>query len=64
MADFLEFIDNNSQPNGHQAGSYSAQFFFLPKFTRIAPPKAGEKNFNEKANIPSCRIQQSTKRAG
>ena len=44
-----EFVDANSQPNGRQAGSYSAQFFFHPKFTRIAPPKQGEKNYDEKA---------------
>jgi len=49
LADFLEFIDANSQPNGHQSRSYSAQFFFHPKFTRIAPPREGEKNYNEKS---------------
>ena len=49
MADFLDFVDANSQPNGRQSGSYSAQFFFHPKFTRIAPPKQGEKNYDEKA---------------
>ena len=30
MSQFLEFV---SQPNGRQASSYSAQLFFLPKFT-------------------------------
>ena len=30
-------------------GSYSAQFFFLPKFTRIATPREGEKNYAEKS---------------
>ena len=50
MAQFLQFLDANSQPNGHQAGSYSAQFFFHPKFTRIAPPREGEKNYEEKAH--------------
>ncbi len=49
MAQFLEFVDANSQPNGRQAGSYSAQFFFHPKFTRIAPHREGEKNYEEKA---------------
>ena len=49
MAHFLEFVDENSQPNGRQAGSYSAQFFFNPKITRIAPPREGEKNYDEKA---------------
>ena len=45
MTDFLDFVDANSQLNG----SYSAQFFFHPKFTRIAPPKQGETNYDEKA---------------
>lgn len=48
MADFLEFVDLNSQPNGRHAGSYNAQFFFIPKFSRIAPPRPGEKNYDHK----------------
>ena len=47
---FLTFVDANSHPNGRQAGSYSPQFFFIPKFTRIDPPKLGEKDYNTKAN--------------
>jgi len=43
MADFLDLVDINSQPNGRQAGSYSAQVFLLTKFTRIAAPREGEK---------------------
>lgn len=50
MEDFLTFVDANSQPNGRHSGSYSAQFFFHPKFSRIAPPKEGEKNFEEKCH--------------
>ena len=50
MSDFLKFVDDNSQPNGRQSGSYSAQFFFHPKFSRIAPPREGEKNFSEKVH--------------
>ena len=45
---FLKFIDNNSQPNGRDKGRYSAQFYFLPQFTRIDPPKKGEKGYQEK----------------
>ena len=41
-------MDVNSQPNGRHSGSYSAQFFFHPKFSQIAPPREGEKNFEEK----------------
>ena len=46
---FLTFVDANSHPNGRQAGSYSPQFFFIPKFTRIDPPKPGERDFDVKA---------------
>lgn len=46
--DFLTFINANSQPNSRHSGSYSAQFFFHPKFSQIAPPREGEKNFEEK----------------
>ena len=48
MREFLEFIDNNSQPNGRQEGSYSAHFF-LPRFTRIVAPAEREKNHEEKS---------------
>ena len=49
MADFLQFVDMNSQPNGRHAGSRSAQFFFLPRFTRLDPQKRGEKNYELKS---------------
>ena len=62
MADFLQFVDANSQPNGRQQGSYSAQFFFHPKFTRIAPPRAGEKNYNEKARTSIVHVFNSAQR--
>lgn len=45
---FLEFVDQNSQPNGRQASSSGALFYFLPKLTRIGEPKKSEKNYNEK----------------
>ena len=46
---FLRFADSNRHPNGRQAGSYSLQFYFIPKFTRIVPPTAEEKDFEAKA---------------
>ena len=46
---FKKFVENNIQPNGRHAGSYSPQYFFLPQFTRIEPPKDGEANFAQKA---------------
>ena len=39
LQDFLQFVDTNSQPNGRQSGSYSVQYYFLPKSTRIDPLK-------------------------
>ena len=50
MSDFLTFVNANSQPNSRREGSYSAQFFFHLKFSRIAPPRQGEKNFDDKAH--------------
>ena len=46
---FLKFVDANSHPNGRQAGSYNPQFYFTSQFTRIDPPKEGEKDFETKA---------------
>lgn len=54
LQDFLDFVDNNSAPNGRQAGSYSAQFYFLPKLQRIEPPKSTEKNHDMKAQACHC----------
>ena len=45
----LKFVDANSHPNGRHAGSYSPQFYFIPKFTRIDPPKNGERKYEIKA---------------
>ena len=47
---FLDFVDVNSHPNGRPLGSYSPQFFFILKFTRIDLPKPGEKDHDSKAN--------------
>ena len=48
MSDLLQFIDANSQPNSHQAGTYHAQYFLSTKFTRMNPSRQGEKNYQEK----------------
>jgi hypothetical protein len=55
MKEFLNFVDLNCQPNGRQANSYSAQFFFIPKFTRIGVPREGEKFYDEKV---CCKLQK------
>ena len=53
------FVDANSQPNGRREGSYSAQFFFHPKFSRIAPPRQGEKNFDDTSLVAEfSRVQR------
>ena len=62
MADFLEFIDLNSQPSGCQASSYSALFFLLPKFTRIAAPREWEKSYEVNVQSSVVSIQQGTNR--
>ncbi len=59
MEQFLEFVDLNSQPNGRQANSYSAQFFFLPKFTRIVTPREGEKNYDMKVTTSTESVLYS-----
>ena len=62
---FLEFVDNNSQPNGRQASSYGALFYFLPKFTRIGEPKKSEKNYDEKVKQSLlCEFNRVQKESG
>ena len=46
-ADFLEFIDCNSQPNGRNEESSSATHFFLPKFRTIQTPKDGVPRYEQ-----------------
>ena len=56
MNDFLKFVDNNSTPNGRQADSRCPTFYFLPKFRRIEPPKASEKDHDEK--LSCCLVSE------
>ena len=42
LALFLEFIDNNSQPNGRRVGSHGPLFFLNAKFDRINAPSVAE----------------------
>ena len=46
---FLRLVDASSQPIGRHAGSFSRQIYSISKFTRIDPPKTGEKDFDMKA---------------
>ena len=48
--DFFHFGDTNSQPNGRNASSFGAQFYFLCKCTRIGKPQKGEQSSAEKVN--------------
>ena len=45
---FLEFVDNNSQPNGRDLNSYGPTHYFLPKFTTIQALKAGVRNYEHR----------------
>ena len=51
-ADFMQFVDTNSQPNGRSADSASATHYLLPKFLTIQIPKSGVCNYEK-------RVQQS-----
>jgi len=44
---FLEFIDNNSQPNGRRVGSHGALHFLNSKFDRINEPLSSEEDKSE-----------------
>ena len=46
---FFEFVNANSHSNGRHAESYSPQFYFIPKFTCIDPPKNGGRAFESKS---------------
>ncbi len=48
LKQFLEFIDNNSQPNGRKIGSHGPLYFLDSKFTRISAPYASEEEKPEK----------------
>ena len=49
LSRFLLFVDGNSQPNGRPVDSYSPQFYFISKFTRIVPPKNNDPHYHEVA---------------
>lgn len=46
--DFLEFADQNCQPNGRSVDSGHATHCFLPKFQTIQTPKQGVRNYKER----------------
>ena len=45
---FLEFVDNNSQPNGRRLDSHNPMHYFLPKFTTITAPKKDVHNYDRR----------------
>ena len=49
LSHFLQFVDANSQPNGRPEDSYSPQFYFISKFTRIVTPKKNDPHYSEVA---------------
>ena len=65
LDDFLKFVDENSQPNGRQSGSFGAHFYFSPKFSRIGEPKRSEKNFDDKTTHSLiCEFNRAQQEAG
>jgi len=42
LKQFLEFVDNNSQPNGRRVGSHGPLYYLSSKFTRISAPYTSE----------------------
>ena len=47
-AEFLSFIDENSQPNGRRLDSRNPTHYFLPRFTTISVPKKSDPKYDEK----------------
>lgn len=47
-ADFLDFVDINSQPNGRREDSTSSTHYFLPIFKTIQMPKKGVHHYNQR----------------
>ena len=45
---FLDFVDNNTQPNGRSADSSGPTHYFLPKRTTIQTPKVGVTHYEER----------------
>ena len=46
--EFLQFVDNNSQPNGRSADSTGPTFYFSPKFTTIQTPKPSAAHYEDR----------------
>ena len=47
-AEFLAFVDANSQPNGRSQDSSGPTYYFLPKFSTIQSPKPGSPNYEQR----------------
>lgn len=48
LQEFLQFVDNNSQPNGRSADSTGPTSYFIPKFTAIQMPKPTVSHYDER----------------
>ena len=42
---FLDFVDNNSAPNGHKEGIHGKTYYFNPKFSMIRSPNKSDPQF-------------------
>ena len=45
---FLDFVDNNSAPNGRKEGSHGKTYYFNPKFSVIRSPNKSDPQFGFK----------------
>lgn len=48
MNDFLDFADNNSQPNGRTADSSGPTHYFVSKLSTVQTPKKDVSNYTER----------------
>ena len=48
IAEFLQFIDENSQPNWRRLDSRDPTDYLLPRFTTITVPKKNDPKYEDK----------------
>ena len=62
---FLEFVDNNSQPNGRCLDSRNPTHYFFPKFKTISAPKSNATAFVDKTKTSLvCEFNRTQTEAG
>ena len=68
MADFLKFVDANSQPNGRSADSHGPTHYFISNFSTIQIPKSDVPNYGERVRRSVvgefCKAQSEEGKSG